>query len=209
MARYIGPVCKICRREGMKLYMKGDRCYSEKCAITRRPKPPGQHGDKRIKLSEYGIRLREKNKVRKIYGVLEKQYRKYFSIADRQKGRTGENLLGLLERRLDNIVYRLGFAASRNEGRQVVLHNHVLVNGKRVNVPSFQVKVGDQVVIREQARAQKRIESAIAASDARPQLSWLEVDKKNFAGTIKGLPVREELNEPAIREQYVVEYYSR
>ncbi len=209
MARYIGPVCKICRREGMKLYMKGDRCYSEKCAITRRPKPPGQHGDKRIKLSEYGIRLREKNKVRKIYGVLEKQYRKYFSLADRQKGRTGENLLGLLERRLDNIVYRLGFAASRNEGRQVVLHNHVLVNGKRVNVPSFQVKVGDQVVIREQARAQKRIESAIAASDARPQLSWLEIDKKNFTGTIKALPVREELNEPAIREQYVVEYYSR
>jgi small subunit ribosomal protein S4 len=209
MARYIGPVCKICRREGMKLYMKGDRCYSEKCAITRRPKPPGQHGDKRIKLSEYGIRLREKNKVRKIYGVLEKQYRKYFSLADRQKGRTGENLLGLLERRLDNVVYRLGFASSRNEGRQVVLHNHVLVNGKRVNIPSYQLKVGDQVVIREQARAQKRIESAIAASDARPQLSWLEVDKKNFTGTIKGLPVREELNEPAIREQYVVEYYSR
>ena len=209
MARYIGPVCKICRREGMKLYIKGDRCYSEKCAITRRPKPPGQHGDKRIKLSEYGIRLREKNKVRKIYGVLEKQYRKYFSMADRQKGRTGENLLGLLEKRLDNTVYRMGFSASRNEGRQVVLHNHVLVNGKRVNVPSYQVKVGDIVSIREQARAQKRIESAIAASDARPQLSWLEVDKKNFTGTIKAAPVREELNEPAIREQYVVEYYSR
>ena len=209
MARYIGPVCKLCRREGMKLYLKADRCYSEKCAVTRRPKPPGQHGDKRIKLSEYGIRLREKQKVRRIYGVLERQFSRYFAKADSTKGRTGENLLGVLERRLDNIVYRMGFAGSRNEGRQLVLHKHVLVNDKRVNIPSYQVRINDKVVIREQARAQKRIETSLAASEARPQLSWLDVDKKNFTGTIKALPVREELNEPAIREQYVVEYYSR
>ena len=209
MARYIGPVCKLCRREGMKLYLKADRCYSEKCAITRRPKPPGVHGDKRIKLSEYGIRLREKQKVRRIYGVLERQFRRYFTTADRTKGRTGENLIGFLERRLDNIVHRMGFAGSRNEGRQLVLHKHVLVNGKRVNIPSYQVRANDVIVIREQARVQKRIETALAASEARPQLSWIEVDKKNFTGTVKALPVREELNEPAIREQYVVEYYSR
>lgn len=209
MARYIGPVCKICRREGAKLYLKADRCYSEKCAVNRRPKPPGQHGDKRIKLSEYGLRLREKQKVRKIYGVLERQFRKYFAAADASKGRTGENLLGVLERRLDNIVHRMGFAGSRNEARQLVLHKHVLVNGKRVNIPSYQVRVADQIVIREQARAQKRVEIAIAASEARPQLSWLDVDKKAFTGTVKALPVREELNEPAIREQFVVEYYSR
>jgi small subunit ribosomal protein S4 len=209
MARYIGPVCKLCRREGMKLYLKADRCYSEKCAVTRRPKPPGQHGDKRVKLSEYGIRLREKQKVRRIYGILERQFSKYFDVADRTKGRTGENLLGVLERRLDNVVHRMGFAGSRNEARQVVLHRHVLVNNKRVNVPSYQVRVGDVITIREQSRAHKRIETALAASEARPQLSWVEVDKKNFTGTVKALPVREELNEPAIREQYVVEYYSR
>ena len=209
MARYIGPVCKLCRREGMKLYIKADRCYSEKCAVTRRPKPPGQHGDKRIKLSEYGIRLREKQKVRRIYGVLERQFSRYFSAADAAKGRTGENLIGFLERRLDNIVHRMGFAGSRNEGRQLVLHKHVLVNGKRVNIPSYQVRAGEIITIREQARAQKRIETALAASEARPQVTWLEVDKKNFTGTVKALPVREELNEPAIREQYVVEYYSR
>ncbi|MEO7092341.1 MAG: 30S ribosomal protein S4 [Polyangiales bacterium] len=209
MARYIGPVCKLCRREGMKLYIKADRCYSEKCAVTRRPKPPGQHGDKRIKLSEYGIRLREKQKVRRIYGVLERQFSRYFSAADAAKGRTGENLIGFLERRLDNIVHRMGFAGSRNEGRQLVLHKHVMVNGKRVNIPSYQVKAGEVITIREQSRVQKRIETALAASEARPQLSWLEVDKKNFTGTVKALPVREELNEPAIREQYVVEYYSR
>jgi len=209
MARYIGPVCKLCRREGAKLYLKAERCYSEKCAVTRRAKPPGQHGDKRIKLSEFGIRLREKQKVRRIYGVLERQFRRYFATADRTKGRTGENLLGCLERRLDNVVHRMGFAGSRNEGRQIVLHKHVLVNGTRVNIPSYQVRVGDVITIREQARAQKRIEVSIAAHDARPQLSWFEVDKKAFTGTVKALPVREELNEPAIREQYVVEYYSR
>jgi small subunit ribosomal protein S4 len=209
MARYIGPVCKMCRREAMKLYLKGDRCYTDKCAVTRRPKPPGQHGDKRIKLSEFGIRLREKQKTRRIYCVLERQFGRYFATADKMKGRTGENLLGVLERRLDNVVHRMGFAASRNEARQVVLHKHILVNGKRVNVPSFQVKIGDVVSIREQSRAHKRIEMALASSESRPQLSWFDVDKKGFTGTVKALPVREELNEPAVKEQYVVEYYSR
>jgi len=209
MARYIGAVCKLCRRENIKLYLKADRCYSDKCAITRRPKPPGQHGEKRIKLSEFGIRLREKQKVRRIYGVLERQFEKAFSRADRQKGRTGENLLGMLELRLDNVIYRMGFAGSRNEARQVVLHKHVLINGRRVNVPSYQVRVGDVVSIREQARAQKRIGMAIASAENRQLMTWLEVDRKAFTGTLKTLPVREELNEPAIREQYVVEYYSR
>src|SRR6185369_10222397 len=185
MARYIGPVCKLCRREGMKLFLKGERCYTEKCSYTRRPYPPGQHGQGRIKLSEYGIRLREKQKVRRIYGILERQFERYFDVATRTKGRTGEALIGVLERRLDNVVHRMGFAGSRNEGRQLVLHKHVLVNGKRVNVPSYQVRVNDIIVIREQARAQKRIEIALAASEARPQLSWLDVDKKNFTGTVK------------------------
>ena len=209
MARNTDPVCKMCRREQMKLFLKGDRCFSPKCPIDREKPPPGMHGLRRSKTSEYGIRLREKQKVRRIYGVLERQFSRYFSMADAAKGRTGENLIGFLERRLDNVVHRMGFAGSRNEGRQLVLHKHVLVNGKRVNIPSYQVRAGEVITIREQARAQKRIETALAASEARPQLTWLEVDKKNFTGTVKALPVREELNEPAIREQYVVEYYSR
>lgn len=209
MARYIGAVCKLCRREGIKLYLKAERCYSDKCAVTRRPKPPGQHGDKRVKLSEFGIRLREKQKVRKVYGILEKQFERYFDKADRIKGRTGENLLGVLERRLDNIVYRMGFAGSRNEARQIVLHKHILVNGRRVNIPSYQVRVGDTVTIREQARAHSRVALAVQNADNRQTVTWVDVDRKNFTGTLKAMPVREELNEPAIREQYVVEYYSR
>jgi small subunit ribosomal protein S4 len=193
----------------MKLYLKAERCYTDKCAVSRRPKPPGQHGDKRTKLSEFGIRLREKQKVRRIYGVIEQQFSRYFEQADREKGRTGVNLLGLLERRLDNTLMRMGFAASRSEGRQVVLHKHVLVNGHRVNVPSYQIHVGDVVTIRESARAQKRIEAAIAGAESRPIVSWLEVNRKEFTGKVIGLPVREELNEPSIHEQYIVEYYSR
>ncbi|MCC6645199.1 MAG: 30S ribosomal protein S4 [Polyangiaceae bacterium] len=209
MARYIGPVCKLCRREGGKLYLKGERCYSEKCAVTRRPYPPGQHGQARIKLSEYGLRLREKQKVRRIYGILERQFSSYFARAARMKGSTGENMLSLLERRLDNVVYRMGFAATRAEGRQIVKHNHIHVNGRRVNIPSFVVKAGDKVEVREASRQVKLVQDALAAFERRPQLSWLEVDKANVAGTVKGLPLREELNEPAIKEQYVVEYYSR
>ena len=209
MARYIGPVCRLCRREGGKLYLKGERCYSEKCSVTRRPYPPGQHGQARIKLSEYGLRLREKQKVRRIYGILERQFASYFARASRMKGSTGENMLSLLERRLDNVVYRMGFAATRAEGRQIVKHNHIHVNGRRVNIPSFVVKAGDKIEVRESSRQVGLVQGALAASERRPQLSWLEVDKANVAGLVNGLPLREELNEPAIKEQYVVEYYSR
>jgi len=209
MARYIGAVCKLCRREGMKLFLKGERCYTEKCAYTRRPYPPGQHGQGRIKLSEYAVRLREKQKVRRIYGVLERQFRAYYFDATRRKGRTGEEMLGLLETRLDNVVHRLGFASSRNEARQLVKHAHFLVNGKRVDIPSYSMKSGDKIEVHERSRGMKCIAASLAQVDRRPQLSWLELDKANFAGTFKGFPVREELNEPPIREQYIVEYYSR
>jgi small subunit ribosomal protein S4 len=208
MARYIGPVCKLCRREGMKLFLKGDRCYSDKCAFDRRPYPPGQHGQARVKFSEYGLRLREKQKVRRIYGALERQFRKYFAGADRMKGVTGENLLSLLERRLDNVVYRLGFAATRAEGRQLVLHGHLLVNGKRVNVPSYLVKIGDKISIREKSRTIPRLKESVEGAERRGQISWLELDKPNFTGTMKTLPVREEITLP-ISEQLIVEFYSR
>jgi small subunit ribosomal protein S4 len=209
MARYVGPVCKLCRREGMKLYLKGERCYSEKCAYTRRPYPPGQHGQGRIKLSEYAVRLREKQKVRRVYGVLERQFRGYFSEASRRKGRTGEEMLALLERRLDNAVHRLGFAASRSEARQLVRHGHVNVNGKRLDIPSYVVRTGDAITLTEGARKFKFVAAAVAGADKRPLASWLDTDRANFAGTVKGPPVREDLNEPEIREQLVVEYYSR
>ncbi len=209
MARYIGPVCRLCRREGMKLYLKGERCYSEKCSVTRRAYPPGQHGQGRIKLSEYAVRLREKQKVRRIYGVLERQFRRYYFDATHMKGRTGEEMLGLLESRLDNVVHRLGFAVTRAEARQLVKHNHVLINGKRVNIPSYLLKAGDKVEIRESSRKIGGVNAALAQVEKRPMLSWLELDKAHFAGVFKGAPVREELNEPVIREQYVVEYYSR
>lgn len=209
MARYVGPVCKLCRREGMKLYLKGERCYSEKCAYTRRPYPPGQHGQGRIKLSEYAVRLREKQKVRRIYGVLESQFHGYFQEASRRKGRTGEEMLALLERRLDNVVHRLGFAASRSEARQLVRHGHVKVNGKRLDIPSFVVRVGDCVELTEGAKKFKFVAAVVAGADKRPIASWLEADRGAFTGSVKSTPVREDLNEPEIREQLVVEYYSR
>lgn len=209
MARYIGPVCKLCRREGTKLYLKGDRCMSDKCAVNRRPYAPGQHGQARVKLSEYALRLREKQKTRRIYGLLEQQFRSYYSEASGLKGRTGEEMLGLLERRLDNVVHRMGFSATRAQGRQLVRHNHVLVNGKRVNIPSFRVKPNDKVEVREASRKIPYITAALESSENRPKPSWLEVEKGAFTGVIKTMPVRDELNEPAIREQYVVEYYSR
>lgn len=209
MARYLGPVCKLCRREGMKLYLKGDRCFSEKCSVTRRPYPPGQHGQGRIKLSEYGLRLREKQKMRRVYGLLEMQFSRYYTSATHMKGRTGEEMLGLIERRLDNVVHRMGFAASRAQGRQLVRHSHVLVNGKRVNIPSYRVKPNDKIEIREKSRKIGYVKAALDAAESRPRPSWLEVDKANFSGVFKSMPVRDELNEPALREQYVVEYYSR
>jgi small subunit ribosomal protein S4 len=209
MARYIGPVCRLCRREGTKLFLKGERCYTEKCAVTRRQYPPGQHGQGRIKLSEYAVRLREKQKVRRVYGILERQFRKYYAQAAHRKGRTGEGMLAILESRLDNVVHRLGFASTRAEARQVVKHNHVLVNGKRVNIPSYLLQPGDKIEIREASRKIAAISAALAQVEKRTQLSWLELDKANFAGVYKAAAVRDELNEPAIREQYVVEYYSR
>ena len=209
MARYIGPACKLCRREGAKLYLKGDRCYSEKCAVVRRPYPPGQHGQGRIKLSEYALRLREKQKTRRIYGLLEQQFRRYYGQAGAMRGRTGEEMLGILERRLDSVVYRMGFAATRAQGRQLVRHKHALVNGKRVNLPSYRVRPGDKIEIRERSRKIAYIQAALASSDSRPRPSWIEVDKEAFSGVFKSMPVRDELNEPMIREQYVVEYYSR
>jgi len=209
MARYLGPVCKLCRREGTKLYLKGERCYTDKCSVTRRPYPPGQHGQGRIKLSEYGLRLREKQKMRRIYGLLEMQFAGYYKQASSLKGRTGEEMLGLIERRLDNIVHRMGFAASRAQGRQLVRHNHVLVNGKRINIPSYRVMPNDVVSIREKSNKVAFIQAALAGAESRPQPTWLEVDKEKLAGTFKGMPVRDELNEPMVREQYVVEYYSR
>ncbi len=209
MARYLGPVCKLCRREGNKLYLKGERCFSEKCAVSRRPYPPGQHGQGRIKLSEYGLRLREKQKVRRIYGLLEKQFAGYYVQASGLKGPTGEEMLGLMERRLDNVVYRMGFAASRAQGRQLVRHNHILINGHRVNIPSYRVKPNDKVEIRESSRQIAFVAAALAAAQTRPVPGWVEVDQAKFVGTVKSMPIRDELNEPTLREQYVVEYYSR
>ncbi len=209
MARYLGPVCKLCRREAGKLYLKGDRCFTEKCAVTRRPYPPGQHGQGRIKLSEYGLRLREKQKMRRIYGLLERQFSRYYAQASGMKGRTGEEMLGLIERRLDNVVYRMGFAVSRRQGRQLVRHSHVLVNGKHVNIPSFVVKPNDKIELHEKSRKIAYVAASLAAAENKQRPTWVDVDKENLAGVFRGLPVREELNEPMVREQYVVEYYSR
>ena len=208
MARYIGPACKLCRREGEKLFLKGDRCYTDKCAFDRRPYPPGQHGQRRTKVTEYGIRLREKQKVRRIYGVLERQFRKYFAEADRIKGVTGENLLMLLERRLDSACYRLGFAATRSDARQLVRHRHVKVNGKVVSIPSFCVKPGDKVSIHERSRETGRVKTALEGVERRGVPEWLELDKNEFTGTVKGMPIREAITLP-IKEQFIVEFYSR
>lgn len=193
----------------MKLYLKGARCYTEKCAVVRRPYPPGQHGQGRFKISEYGLRLREKQRARRIYGLLEHQFRLYYTEATGLKGRTGEEMLGLLERRLDNVVYRSGFTATRAQARQLVRHNHILVNGKRVNIPSYRVNANDKVEVREKSRKIAFVTAALDSAQGREQASWIEVDRDNFAATLKGAPPREELNEPMIREQYIVEYYSR
>ena len=208
MARYTGPVCKLCRREGTKLFLKGERCYTDRCSFDRRPYPPGQHGQRRIKFTEYGIRLREKQKVRRIYGVLEKQFRGYFAKADKTKGVTGESLLGLLERRLDSVVYRLGFARTRAEARQLVRHKHFHVNGKVVNIPSFLVNPGDVVEIREKARTKQVFADALNHVERRGTPEWLDLEKEAFKGTVKALPNREEITLP-IQEQLIVEFYSR
>ncbi len=209
MARYTGSVCRICRRENLKLFLKGDRCYSDKCAFDRRGYPPGQHGQgRRRKTSDYGIQLREKQKVKRMFGLSEKQFRLFFKRADRQKGITGTNLLVLLERRLDNVVYRLGFVNSRAQGRHFVLHNHFLVNGKRVNIPSYQIGVDDVVEVREKSRKIKSIEDALEAVVRRGLPQWLDLEKDNYKGVIKSFPVREDITMP-IQEQLIVELYSK
>ena len=208
MARYRGSVCRLCRGEGIKLFLKGDRCYSDKCAFERRGYAPGEHGQLRRKKSDYGVQLREKQKLKRMAGLLEKQFRSYFEKADRQKGVTGTNLLLLLERRMDNMVYRMGFANSRTEARQLVRHNHFLVNGKKVNIPSYLVKVGDAIQVKEKSRKVTSILDAVETVARRGVPQWLEVDKDNYVGTVKALPTREELTMP-IQEQLVVEFYSK
>ncbi len=209
MARDTGAACRRCRREGLKLFLKGDRCYSDKCSFERRAYAPGQHGQARFKKqSDFAIQLREKQKVKSMYGMLEGQFRQYFKKADQQKGVTGENLLLMLERRLDNAVFRMGFASSRNQARQLVRHKHVLVNGRKVNIPSYLVSVGDVVSIKEKSRANGLINESLEAVERRGVPSWIELDKKGYASTIKTLPNRDELTMP-IQEQLIVELYSK
>ena len=210
MARYIGPVCRLCRREGMKLFLKGERCYTEKCAIEKRNVPPGQHGPsrRRAKVAGYGIQLREKQKVKRTYGVLENQFRRYFEAADRQKGITGELLLQMLERRLDNVVYRLGFATSRAQARQLVRHGHFSVNGKMVNIPSYAVRPGDAVVVREASAQNVTIQHAMEEVKGRGIPEWLLLDAGAFSGRVSQLPTRAQINLP-VQEQLIVELYSK
>jgi small subunit ribosomal protein S4 len=209
VARYIGSVCKLCRREGTKLFLKAERCYTDKCGITRRSYPPGQHGQARIKHSEYSLQLREKQKIKRVYGVLEGQFRGYFEKAERMKGITGDNLLQLLERRLDNVVQRMGFAGAKKEARQLVRHGHMLVNGKKVNIPSYLLKAGDVVELREKSRGIGQIQQTLAAIEKRGFPAWLEMDKTAFRGKVLALPARDECTLPTVKEQLVVELYSK
>lgn len=209
MARYRDAVCRQCRREKLKLFLKGDRCYTDKCSFERRSFPPGQHGQARMrKVSDYAIQLREKQKVRRMYGMLEGQFKKYFVMAERAKGVTGENLLMFLERRLDNTLYRLGFASSRSQARQIVRHKHILVNGKKVNIPSFLVSVSDEIILQEKSRKIESINDSLEAMVRRGVPSWLELDKDNYKGVVKALPDRQEITMP-IQEQLIVELYSK
>lgn len=209
MARYTGASCRQCRRENLKLFLKGDRCFSDKCGYERRAYAPGQHGQSRFrKVSDYAIQLREKQKVKRLYGMLESPFRRYFEIADRSKGVTGENLLMLLERRLDSTLYRLGMASSRAHGRQLVRHNHMQVNGKKVNIPSYLVSVGDTITVKEKSWKNGGIIESLEAVARRGVPSWLELDKDKFQGTVKGMPERQEITLP-IQEQLIVELYSK
>ncbi len=208
MARYTGSVCKYCRREKLKLFLKGDRCFTEKCAVDRRPYPPGQHGQRRSKFSPYGQQLREKQKVKRIYGLLEKQFRLTFDRASRMRGITGENLLLLLERRLDNMVYRMGFARTRKEARQLVRHGHFTVNGKKVNIPSAVLNVGDSVEVRDKSRKIASLGDSLDAVERRGLPAWVELDRNNFKAMIKAFPTREDITMP-IQEQMIVELYSK
>jgi small subunit ribosomal protein S4 len=209
LARYTGSSCRLCRRENLKLFLKGDRCYGDKCAFERRPYAPGQHGQRRSgKISDYRLQLREKQKVKRIYGSLEGQFRRYYYLAEKKKGITGTNLLILLECRLDNIVYRMGFASSRKQARQLVRHNHFLVNGRKVNIPSFQVKVGDNIEVKEGSRKVQTILDAMETVVRRGVPNWMDIKKDSFSGTLTALPSREDLTMP-IQEQLIIELYSK
>jgi len=209
LARYTGPVCRLCRRENAKLFLKGDRCHTDKCSIERRNYAPGQHGQGRTKVTDYGTQLRAKQKVKRTYGLVEKQFRATFDKADRMKGVTGENLLMLLERRLDSMVYRMGFATSRNEARLLVRQGHFLVNGRKVNIPSYLVRVGDVVELKEKSRKIVRINEALDGVMRRGIPSWVELERDAFKGTVKTLPVREEMTTPEFQEHLIVELYSK
>ena len=208
MARYKDASCRLCRREGAKLYLKGDRCYSDKCSFGRKGYPPGAHGQGRQKVSEYGIQLREKQKARRIYGVLERQFKRYFAEADRRKGITGEILLQILESRLDNIVYRMGLARSRNDARQLIRHGHYSVNGRKVNIPSYLTRPGDVIAVREQSKNKPFFKELAEWGAAQGTVNWLEVDRENMSGKVLRVPSREELDVP-ISEHLIVELYSR
>ena len=208
VARYTDPVCRLCRREGMKLFLKGDRCFKDKCAIERRNYAPGQHGRRRSKVLGYGIQLREKQKVKRIYGLLENQFRLYFSRAAKRTGVTGDNLLRQLELRLDNVVYSLGFASSRAQGRQLVRHGHIEVNGKKINVPSYQVRKSDVIQVREKSRKNDQIRQAVETAAGRGVPQWLQLEPDQFRGTVTDLPKREDIRLP-IQEQLIVELYSK
>ena len=208
MARYYGSVCRICRRENQKLFLKGDRCYTDKCAYDRRPYPPGVHGQRRNKPTEYGVRMREKQKVRRVYGILERQFRRYFAGADRAKGVTGENLINALERRLDNAVYRMGLSSTRTDARQLVRHRHIKVNGKSVNIPSYLIKPGDKITLRESSKGLKRVQAGLDTAGRREQPEWVDFDKNSLTGTVRAMPAREAVTLP-IQEQLIVEFYSR
>ena len=209
MARYTGPVCRLCRRERMKLFLKGDRCFKEKCAIEKRGYPPGQHGQRRGRRSlNYGPQLREKQKVKRIYGILEQQFRKYFQEAERKKGITGENLLILLERRLDNVVYSLGFASSRAQARQLVRHGHITIDGRKITIPSFQVREGQSIVVKENSKKNDFIRAAVESARGRGIPDWLELNAESYTGKVLALPKREDIKLP-IQEQLIVELYSR
>lgn len=208
MARYRGSVCRLCRRENLKLFLKGERCYTDKCAIERRNYPPGQHGQARPKFSEYSIQLREKQKVKRIYSLLENQFRRTFARAEKAKGITGEALLVLLERRLDNVAYRLGFSSSRAEARLLVRHGHILVNERRVNIPSCIVNVGDVISIEEKSRKIQRVVASLESAQRRGVPEWLEMDREGFSGKVKGLPTRNDITMP-INEKLIVELYSK
>lgn len=209
MARYTGPVCRLCRREGLKLYLKGERCYTPRCGIERRSYGPGQHGQSRKKVSQYGIQLREKQKLRRIYGIVEAQFKNYFLEAERQPGVTIEEFIKLLERRLDNVIYRLGFATSRKQARQLINHGHFLVNGRKVDIPSFIVKPGDAIGLKERSRENPFIKQSLEIASKRTLPSWLELDIEGMKGKVVAIPSREEIETPQLREQLIVEYYSK